>query len=240
MIGIFEIITQAMRRFNRFSVIFSGVLPRAGEDRSDGERGMKFSGPSGRRMIDDALPDIDIIAYIISIEEESFMKPFRTIVSLLLTLAMVCGMFTVLPAAAEEETPAVDLADGTYVPNQVIVLFNSGAIDTDTVPRKGDLAAVGADFGETADASSSSREAYAAADEETAILKSVLGSDFVLEDTMVFDSGNDSGLAATGASPAASASSDDFTVALVPSDKYDTAPDRRDTVRLALRRVCRV
>ena len=57
--------------------------------------------------------------------------------------------------------------------------FKDSAIDTDTVPKKGEVEAVGADFGELADASSSKQEAL----------------------------GNGDG----------------FSVALVSSDKYDTA-----------------
>ena len=143
-------------------------------------------------------------------------------------LAMILVLSLAVPAlpisAAETEGSVIDSADGKYVPNQVIVMFKDSAIDTDTMPAVGELAAVGADYGEMMDASSSEDAAYSAADEETAILKKSLGDGFVLEDTLVFDDGaNDNGgLAPTGASSDA-ASSEDFTVALVSSDRYDTA-----------------
>ena len=38
----------------------------------------------------------------------------------------------------------VTLKEGTYAPNQVVVKFKDSAIDTDTVPKKGEVEAVGA------------------------------------------------------------------------------------------------
>ena len=96
-----------------------------------------------------------------------------------------------VPAFAAETSDksetAVTLKEGTYATNQVVVKFKDSAIDTDTVPKKGEVEAVGADFGELADASSSKQEALGAADEEADILSKSLGGDFVLEDTLVFD-----------------------------------------------------
>ena len=96
-----------------------------------------------------------------------------------------------VPAFAAETSDksetAVTLKEGTYAPNQVVVKFKDSAIDTDTVPKKGEVEAVGADFGELADASSSKQEALGAADEEADILSKSLGGDFVLEDTTAND-----------------------------------------------------
>ena len=87
------------------------------------------------------------------------MKLFKRILSFLLVLVVVCGMFSAAPFAAQSEDNSIDLEDGTYAPNQVIVMFKDSAVDTDTLPSKGELAAVGADFGEMMDASSSGYEA---------------------------------------------------------------------------------
>ena len=91
------------------------------------------------------------------------MKLFRRLLCVVLALIIAGSVFSVSIFAADAEDP-IDLEDGTYVPNQVVVLFKDSAINTDTAPKKDDLAAVGADFGDMMDASSSSDEAYAAAD----------------------------------------------------------------------------
>ena len=96
-------------------------------------------------------------------------------------------MFSIAPFAAQAEHNAIDSENGTYVPDQVTVMFKGSAIDADTTPAKGELAAVGADFGEMMDASSSGDEAYSAADDEAAILKKSLGDDYVPEDTRSVD-----------------------------------------------------
>ena len=143
--------------------------------------------------------------------------------SLILTLVLLVGVLPLTAAASDAGAEdAVQLIEGTYAPGQVIVLFKDSAIDVGTAPGKGDLAAVGADFGEMMEASFSLEDAYSAADEELKILKKSLGDDFVLEDTLVFGDGrNGGGLAPVGAS--ADSGSDDFTLALVSSDRYDTA-----------------
>lgn len=75
-----------------------------------------------------------------------------------LALAAILITTAAVPAlsvsAAEEEEP-IALKEGAYVPNQVVVLFRDGTIDADTLPDNDDLAAVGADFGDMMDASSS-------------------------------------------------------------------------------------
>lgn len=80
-----------------------------------------------------------------------------------------------VPAFAAETTDSMSekpvLEEGTYAPNQVVVMFRDSAIDTGTVPKKGDLEPVGANFGEMPAASSSEKEALSAADEEVYFLK---------------------------------------------------------------------
>ena len=152
-------------------------------------------------------------------------RVFSTCLTVFLALIIVIsGTASVLPVSAAQTDKTIELIEGTYAPGQVVVLFNSNAIDADSVPDKDDLAAVGADFGEMMDASSSADEAYSAADEEIGILSKSLGADFVLEDTLVFadDPDCEGDLAPVGASPDP-VSKDEFTVALVSSDKYDTA-----------------
>ena len=152
-------------------------------------------------------------------------KALTTCMTVFLALILVISCTaSVLPVSAAETDETIELTEGTYAPGQVVVLFKSSAIDTGSVPKKGELAPVGANLGEMMDASSSAREAYAAADEETDILSKSLGADFVLEDTLVFADAPDSEgkLPALGASADASAK-DGLTVALVSSDKYDTA-----------------
>ena len=131
-----------------------------------------------------------------------------------------------LPAFATETTDSTGKElvpeEGTYAPNQVVVLFKSSAIDTNTVPKKGNIESVGADFGDMSEATSSEKEALGAADEEASILRSVLGSDFTIEDTLVFNEPEENSKAGTGVG-AADDVSEDFSVALVSSDKYDTA-----------------
>lgn len=73
-------------------------------------------------------------------------------------------------SVSDKTETAAALEEGSYAPNQVVVLFKDSAIDTDSVPKKGELEAVGAGFGDMMDDSSSENEAYSAADEETEIL----------------------------------------------------------------------
>ena len=115
------------------------------------------------------------------------------------------------------------LTEGTYAPNQVVVMFKDSAIDTDSVPKKGDLEPVGAAFGDGMEASSSESEALGAADEEVNVLSKSLGDDFVLEDTLIFDESQTNSKSGGSVGASANASSDGLTVALVSSDKYDTA-----------------
>ena len=74
------------------------------------------------------------------------MKVFKQLMSLLLVLIIICGAFSAVPFAAETEDTAFDPEEGTYVPNQVIVMFKDSAVKTDTTPDKGELASTGASF----------------------------------------------------------------------------------------------
>ena len=150
-----------------------------------------------------------------------FTTCFTVFLALIIVISGIASVLTVSAAGSDE---TIELTEGTFAPGQVVVLFRDSAINTDSVPDKGDLASVGADFGEMMDASSSASEAYSAADEEIGILSESLGADFVLEDTLVFDGAPDheGGLASTGAS-ADPVSESELTVALISSDKYDTA-----------------
>ena len=73
----------------------------------------------------------------------------KKIICLLLTLILTAlTTVPVLSASAAEADEAVELTDGTYASGQVVVMFKNSVIDNETVPKKGDIAAVGADFGE--------------------------------------------------------------------------------------------
>ena len=147
------------------------------------------------------------------------MNKFKRALSIALSVIMTAGVLTAVPFEAGAESAAPVLKEGTYVPDQAVVLFKNSAIDTDSVSYKDDLDSVGASFGDTMDACGSRYEALSAADEEVDILKKSLGDDFVLEDTVVFDR-DDENSDSVGAQ--ASATSDGLTIALVSSDKYDT------------------
>jgi len=152
------------------------------------------------------------------------MKAFKQLLSLSLALIIICGAFSVVPFAAETGQTVAGPEDGTYAPGQVIVMFKDGAINTDTTPDKGGFASTGASFGEGMRAVSSEDAALSSAGGTADILSDSLGEDFALEDTLVFPDADkdDGGLAATGASSDAPGENG-LTVALVSSEKYDTA-----------------
>jgi len=124
---------------------------------------------------------------------------------LCLFLAVILAVMTASPAlsvSAADAGDQLELIEGTYAPHQVIVMFDDDAIDADTLPRKSDLASVGADFGEMMSAFSSEDKAFAAADDEAEIIAQSLGDDFVLEETLIFsdaDLPSEGGLAPVGA-----------------------------------------
>ena len=113
----------------------------------------------------------------------------KKILCAILSAALISvSAIPVFAAGVSDKTDtAAALEEGTYAPNQVVVMFKNSAIDTDTAMSKDDSEAIGAAFGEMMDAFSSKNEALSAADEETYILTKSLGSNFTLEDTLVFD-----------------------------------------------------
>ena len=148
--------------------------------------------------------------------------------SLCIFLTVILAVTTVIPAlsvSAADTEEQIGLIKGTYAPHQVVVMFKDNAVDADAAPRRGGLAAVGEDFGEMMSAISSEDKAIAAAYDETNIIAQSLGDDFVLEDTLVFaddDASSDRSIASVGACADADQSGD-LTIALVSSEKYDTA-----------------
>ena len=152
------------------------------------------------------------------------MQGFKKAVSILLSVMMAAGVVTIMPfgANAKDAAQEVSLKDGTYAPNQAVVLFRDSAIDTATTTKKGAVEAVGASFGDMMDASSSGTEALSAADEEINILKSSLGSDFVLEDTLVFDDSDSAKDGGKAGASVGSGSTGGLTIGLVSSEQYDT------------------
>ncbi|MCR5201810.1 MAG: S8 family serine peptidase, partial [Lachnospiraceae bacterium] len=96
------------------------------------------------------------------------------------------------------------LKKGTYLPNQVIVSFNTNTIkDTDISLKKArKMERISKNFGRTHIATGEKKVAARDAKSEVNIIKNSLGDNFVIEDTITFD--------------------DDLTVALVSSDKYST------------------
>lgn len=149
----------------------------------------------------------------------------KKILCAILSAALISvSAIPVFAAGVSDKTDtAAALEEGTYAPNQVVVMFKNSAIDTDTAMSKDDSEAIGAAFGEMMDASSSKNEALSAADEETDILTKSLGSDFTLEDTLVFDEPQTDSKAGAPVGTSENAKNDGFSIALVSSDKYDTA-----------------
>ena len=147
----------------------------------------------------------------------------QRIISIIICTILLVGMLPLSAVSVGAVTDTGELIEGTYAPNQVVVLFRDSTIDAQTVPDKGDLESVGAGFGDMMDASSSKSEALCAADEEVDILKKSLGGDFVLEDTLVFDEPKADSKAGEPLGASAGADFGGLTVALVSSDKYDTA-----------------
>ena len=73
-------------------------------------------------------------------------KTIKKILCVFLSVLLTALIAAPALSVSAESADAVELIEGTYAPGQVIVMFKSGAIDTDTAPRKSDLASVGADF----------------------------------------------------------------------------------------------
>lgn len=107
--------------------------------------------------------------------------------------------------ATEKATDATDAATPSFVPGEVIVMFAPGAVRDAGISlntaRKLDNVDEG--FGETMEATGDARDAAGDAKSEAAILRDILGEDFVLMDSIAFG--------------------DDLSIALVRSDIYETA-----------------
>ena len=108
--------------------------------------------------------------------------------------------------AVQNEATQNELAleEGTFAPGEVIVSFKAGEVkDQDTSLKKAQkMTNVDSDFGETARATGEAKEAAQDAPSEVRILRSSLGDDFVIEDSVAID--------------------EDLIVCLVSSDRYDT------------------
>ena len=80
--------------------------------------------------------------------------------------------------------PPAAPADGTFVPCEVIVMFAPGAVkDTDlSLSAAQDLDNVADDFGGAMEATGDAKEAALDAKSEAAILRDILGDDFVIRD----------------------------------------------------------
>ena len=142
------------------------------------------------------------------------MKHIRKVISLLIVAAFLCGMLATAPAAAQSVPQAeeIDLPEGTYEQGEVIVMFRQGSLTMknptlktlDAVREKDN---VSEDFGASMEATDSEAKAAGTVASQEAILSKSLGSDFVIEDTVLF------GEATTDNSP---------DVSLISSEKYST------------------
>ena len=83
----------------------------------------------------------------------------QRIISIIICTILLVGMLPLSAVSVGAVTDTGELIEGTYAPNQVVVLFRDSTIDAQTVPDKGDLESVGAGFGDMMDASSSKSEA---------------------------------------------------------------------------------
>ena len=137
---------------------------------------------------------------------------FKRLLSIVLSVQMICLLAAAAPAAtfAAEDTPSqstssTPLTDGTFVPGEVIVMFRPGAVKDAGISLNTakELDNVDENFGETMKATGDAKEAARDAKSEAAILRDILGDDFVIMDSIAFD--------------------DDLSIALVRSEIYETA-----------------
>lgn len=146
----------------------------------------------------------------------------KRVLSILLTVLLI--VTAVLPtAAAAGNDDAATWEEGSYVPNEVIVLFEQNTVQKSSA--KTELAATGDDFGSMMAASDSEQEAAAYAQSESDILSDSLGNDFVLEDTLAFDAAAGDAAVSGGSDLAPTGAGQDdgsIKIALVSSEKYDT------------------
>lgn len=132
----------------------------------------------------------------------------------LLMCAVMIVTFAPISASALEENEENDAdavreiiipEEGTFIPGEVVVMLRGSAVaDSGTslkAARK--MENVDSSYGDSMDAVGEASEAAKDAKAEVGIIKESLGDDFLIKDTVAFD--------------------EDFTVALVSSDRYDTA-----------------
>lgn len=145
--------------------------------------------------------------------------------ALLLSVVMTVTAFPQMAAAASDSGQSVKLEEGTYVPGQVIVMFRNDVIEDsgDSVKEARAMAQVGSDFGRMSGAVSESAAAAGIAESEVDLIDNSLGKDFVVEDTLIFAADGSSGDAGGGIGIASSDEDEGFSVALISSDRYDTA-----------------
>lgn len=146
------------------------------------------------------------------------------LVCLMTALPSAPGAYAAGSADGRSDAPA----EGTYVPGEVIVMFEPGAVGDSSASVKSvrALSAVGDDYGMMQAATGDEREAAADAESEAAIIGRSLGDDFEISDSLTFPApetaaeaaDGDGQLNAQGADPDAG----EITVALVKSDTLGT------------------
>ena len=104
--------------------------------------------------------------------------------ALAIILAALLLLTAVPVAAVQTDDNDIRLEEGTYVPNEVLVTFRSGAVKSDGGEAVGN-APVGEDYGDMMEAVSAEETAEAVALSETDILTASLGGGFTIEDTIV-------------------------------------------------------
>ena len=151
-----------------------------------------------------------------------YRNVFRKAVSLALCLMMITASVNVVSAAGSEQ--GSENEEG-YAPGQVIVLFKDGAVEDqdDSLKESRALPQVSPTYGLSLMASGDEDEAAKDARSEADILEDILGDDFVLEDSLVFEDGAASDSAKNDGLRLNEMKGDGgFSVALVSSEKYDT------------------
>ncbi|MBR2547392.1 MAG: S8 family serine peptidase [Eubacterium sp.] len=146
----------------------------------------------------------------------------RKVVSAVLSMVMIMEPAgAVFAAGSEQDTKNEE----GYAPGEVIVMFKDGAVKgwSDSLRESRALPQVSPTYGLSLMASGDEGAAAEDAKSEADILEDILGDDFVLEDSIVFESsaGPDSS-GSDGLSLNEMEDDGGFNVALVSSDKYDT------------------
>ena len=154
---------------------------------------------------------------------------------------LICFLMVFIDASAVLSSAAADEAgtEDVWIPNEVIVMFNSDAVKDSGMSLKAArrMENVAPDYGSISEAVGEEDKAAEDAKGEVDILAESLGDDFVIEDSMVFDGGSSGDEevplgpgeetgeynGATLLSEAKNAAAaKELTIALVSSEKYDT------------------